>query len=71
MSVGEQYKNVKLKEHFHILLKKISNETGINIGKLVEMGSQKIIEDYQAGEFDKIVNLNETRIRRDGTLSRK
>lgn len=69
MSV-EKYKNVKLKEHIHTLLKKISSDTGINIGKLIELGAQKIIEEYEAGEFDKIVNKNELRVRRNGSLAR-
>lgn len=67
---AEKYKNAKLKEHIHVLLKKISLDTGINIGKLIELGAQKVIEEYKAGEFDKIVNKNELRLRRDGSFTR-
>lgn len=70
MDKAEPYKNVKLKEHIHMQIKKISGETGINVGKLVEMGAMHIVEEYQNGEFDKLIEHNDKRIRRDGVLTR-
>jgi hypothetical protein len=64
------FKNVKMRENIHLQIKKMSNETGINVGKIVEMGALKILEDYQSGEFDKLVEHNGKRLRRDGTLTR-
>jgi len=66
----EPYKNVKLKEHIHTQIKKISGETGVNVGKLVEMGAMHIVDEYKNGEFDKLIGHNDKRIRRDGTLVR-
>jgi len=70
MNKSEPYKNVKLREYIHIQIKKISSETGINVGKLIEMGASTIIEEYHSGEFDKIIEHNNKRVRRDGTLVR-
>ena len=66
----EPYKNVKLKEHIHTQIKKISGETGVNVGKLVEMGAMHIVDEYKNGEFDKLIGHNDKRIRRDGSLTR-
>lgn len=70
MDKSEPYKNVKLKEHIHTQIKRISGDTGINVGKLIEMGASMIIEEFQNGEFDKIIEHNSKRVRRDGTLAR-
>jgi len=63
------YKNVKIKDKLHLQIKIISAETGVNVGKLIEMGAQKIIEEYDNGGFDNLKDLY-TRVRRDGTLVR-
>jgi hypothetical protein len=65
----EEYKNVKLREHIHHQIKIISAETGVNVGKLVEMGAQKIIDDYNKGNFDILKDM-QTKMRRDGSLVR-
>jgi len=64
-----EYKNVKVKDKIHSMIKIISAETGINIGKLIEMGVQKIIDDYNSGIFNSLKDTY-TKIRRDGSLSR-
>lgn len=63
------YKNIKIRSRLHSQIKIISESTGINIGKLAEISIQKIIDDYNNGEFDKLKDLY-TKIRHDGTLSR-
>jgi len=65
----EGYKNVKLKEHLHHQIKMISAETGVNVGKLIEMSAQKIIDDYNSGTFNVLRDM-QTKMRRDGTLVR-
>jgi len=69
MSKEEVFKNVKIHEKMHTKIKTISIETGINVGKLVEMGEQKIIDDYNNGSFDNLKDMY-THIRRDGTFIR-
>jgi hypothetical protein len=65
----EGFKNVKLREHIHYQIKVISAETGVNLGKLIEMGAQKVIDDYHNGNFDVLKDM-QTRMRRDGKLVR-
>ena len=64
------YKNVKISESVHKLIKKVSNETGINVGKLIEMGAMQVVEEYHNGEFDKLIANNSRRLRRDGLVAR-
>jgi hypothetical protein len=64
------YKNVKINETVHRQIKKVSVETGINVGKLVEMGVMQVVEEYHNGGFDKLIANNNRRLRRDGALSR-
>jgi hypothetical protein len=63
------FKNVKISEKTHEQLKIISNETGIDIWKLADMGIEKIIADYRTGFFDNIINARKN-IKRDGTIAR-
>jgi hypothetical protein len=63
------FKNVKIRDSLHQQIKAISIETGINVGKLIEVGAEKIIEDYRAGKVDSIIATHK-QMRRDGTLTR-
>lgn len=69
MSKEEVFKNVKIRENVHSQIKTISMETGVNVGKLIEMGAQKIVEDYNNGSFDNLKDMY-THVRRDGKLVR-
>jgi hypothetical protein len=62
-------KNVKISEHVHNQVKKVARETGINIGKLMELGAIKVVEEYNNGTFDPIKS-EFSKIRRDGTFTR-
>ena len=62
-------KNVKISEHLHKQIKKISSETGINVSKLVELGVIKIIDMYSNGAFDNIKS-EYLKIRRNGSFTR-
>lgn len=62
-------KNVKINENVHFQIKKVANETGINIGKLMELGAIKIVEEYNDGKFDSIKS-EFAKIRRDGSITR-
>ena len=63
------FKNVKISEKTHEQLKIISNETGIDIWKLADMGIEKVVEDYKIGFFNNIISARKN-IKRDGTISR-
>jgi hypothetical protein len=63
------FKNVKISEKTHEQLKIISNETGIDIWKLADLGIEKIITDYREGFFNNIIAVRKN-IRRDGTITR-
>lgn len=62
-------KNVKINDHIHQQVKRVSQATGINVGHLVEMGVMKIVEDYKQGKF-KSVETEFAKLRRDGTYIR-
>lgn len=62
-------KNVKISEHVHRQVKKIATETGINIGKLMEMGAMRVVDAYNSGTFDSI-KTEFSKIRRNGTYTR-
>lgn len=62
-------KNVKISDHVHKQVKRIASETGINIGKLMEMGAMKVVEAYNAGTFD-AVKTEYSKIRRNGNFTR-
>lgn len=62
-------KNVKISEHVHNQVKRIAGETGINIGKLMEMGAMKVVESYNSGTFD-AVKSEYSKIRRNGAFTR-
>ena len=62
-------KNVKIKKHIHSQIKTISESTGLNVSKLIEMGAIKIIEEFKNGEFDKLIDMQK-KLRRDGTIIR-
>ena len=65
----EKFKNVKIRKKLHSQIKAISEETGINVGKLIEMGAQKIIDEYNNGSFNNLKDMY-TYTRRNGTLVR-
>ena len=67
--MDKKFKNVKVKEELHTQVKEVSRVTGINVGKLIEMGVAKVLEDFKAGFFDNIVTAQK-RLRRDGTITR-
>lgn len=62
-------KNVKISEQVHKQIKRVAIETGVNVGKLIELGALKIIEDFKSGKFDSLKN-EYSKIRRDGTFTR-
>lgn len=63
------FKNIKIRELIHSQVKQISSETGLNMGKLAEMGLLQVIEMYKRGEFNNIVSIQK-QLRRDGTITR-
>lgn len=66
---SENFKNIKIDFDLHHKIKEISLKTGISVGKLVNMGAIKIIEEFKNGEFDKLITVQK-KIRRDGTIIR-
>jgi hypothetical protein len=61
--------NIKISKEIHNLIVKISEETGINIYKLAELGIQKLIDEYEKGLFKDLISQR-TKIRRDGQITR-
>lgn len=69
MSDKVAFKNVKIREYYHQQIKNISTETGINVGKLIEIGAEKVIEEYKSGKIENIIAVHK-QMRRNGTLVR-
>lgn len=69
MDNKQNLKNVKISENLHAQVKKISDETGINIGKLIEYGVLKVVEQYSNGFFDNII-IEHSKLRRNGSFNR-
>jgi hypothetical protein len=65
----EEMKNVKIRQSMHSVVKRISDETGINISKVVEMGVLEIERRYESGEFDNLI-ATQKQLRRDGSYAR-
>jgi len=63
------FKNIKITDKIHEQLKVVSNETGIDIWKLSEMGIERVLTDYKNGFFDNLITARKN-IRRDGTITR-
>ena len=61
--------NIKVSPDVHSQIVKISEETGINIYKLAEMGLMKVIDEYETGTFEVLIKQR-AKLRRDGTLVR-
>jgi hypothetical protein len=62
-------KNVKIADHIHKQVKYVSISTGINVGRLIEMGAMKILEDFKNGKFDEIKS-EFAKIKRNGSITR-
>jgi hypothetical protein len=62
-------KNVKIREEVHTQIKNISTETGINVGKLIEIGAEKVIEEYKSGKIENLIAVHK-QMRRNGMLVR-
>jgi hypothetical protein len=61
--------NIKVSSEVHSEIVKISEETGVNIYKLAEMGLMKLIDDYNNGVFD-ILKKQASLLSRDGKTRR-
>lgn len=63
-----KHKNIKIDASLHAQIKEVAKATGINIGKLLELGVIHVIKEYHSGAFDNLVSARN--IRRDGSLTR-